>query len=236
MWRHLLVVVLLGSCTLAGLLMVLPGTSRGFLAGVGAASLFWILLVTVRDVTGGGNLAMGAGAEAWTSEGLRRLKGWRSIDTIDLGGRDVDHVLIGPGGVYAIETKWSATRWSLTGLAGNQVERHAHRARKGARDIRLRLHSYKVRLPVAPMLVVWGREFDESMPDIMKFQGVEIVKGKALDVWCRSRAGGQLSTEQVDAATTALQRFITQRKQMVRRRTFRLPGGIPRIVNRRPRR
>ena len=75
------------------------------------------------------------------------LEGWRSFDTIDLGGRDVDHMLIGPGGVYAIETKWSATRWSLTGLAGNQVERQAHRARKGARDIRLRLHSYKFGCP-----------------------------------------------------------------------------------------
>lgn len=216
MWRHIAVMVLVGSCTLVGLLLVLPSPSSTFLAGTGAASMVWIVFVSVRDVAGGGNLAMGAAAESWTSEELRRMKGWRCLDAIDLGGRDVDHVAIGPGGAYAVETKWSATKWSLTGSGRHQLERHAAQARNGSRDIRLRLRSHNVRLDVAPLLVLWGREFDESVPDITRFMGVDVVKGKALDVWCRARIGNQLSVEQVSDAGTALDSFITERRRMVR--------------------
>jgi len=47
MWRHLAVVVL------AGFLLFLPAYFHDFWAGAGAASLLWLLHVTLRDVTGG---------------------------------------------------------------------------------------------------------------------------------------------------------------------------------------
>ncbi len=77
--------------------------------------------------------------------------------------------------------------------------------------------SHQVRLPVAPLLVLWGREFDESLPDVFHVDGVDIVKGKVLHVWCRSRVADQLSSEKMLDATTALESFIRERNQMVRR-------------------
>jgi hypothetical protein len=61
---------------------------------------------------------MRTGADAWRvgSEGERlvgqtlswaRLFGWRVLHSVPVGGRgaDIDHVLIGPGGVVAVNTK-----------------------------------------------------------------------------------------------------------------------------------
>jgi len=145
------------------------------------------------------------------------MKGWHCFEAVDLGGRDVDHVVIGRSGIYAVETKWSATPWSLTGAGRYQLQRHAAQARNSSRDIRLRLLSHNVRVSVAPLLVLWGREFDDSIPDNTHLEGVDVVRGNALDSWCRSRVADQLSVDRVLDAATALESFVRERKQMVRR-------------------
>lgn len=51
----------------------------------------------------------GADAEQWTAEELGKLdeKLWRVFHDVPVRWGNVDHVAVGPGRVYAIETKWT---------------------------------------------------------------------------------------------------------------------------------
>jgi hypothetical protein len=46
---------------------------------------------------------------------LRKLRraDWRVVNHITLTGGDTDDVLLGPGGCFAIEPKWSSEPWPL---------------------------------------------------------------------------------------------------------------------------
>jgi len=52
----------------------------------------------------------------WTASELQRLRkhGWLIVNGLALEGRDIDHVLVGPGGVVVVESKWSADGWDLS--------------------------------------------------------------------------------------------------------------------------
>jgi hypothetical protein len=59
----------------------------------------------------------GARGEERVGAVLRGLqsRGWHAIHGIFLGRGDVDHVVIGPGGVFAIETWWGRCRLGARG-------------------------------------------------------------------------------------------------------------------------
>jgi hypothetical protein len=61
-------------------------------------------------------------AEGWTAADLRKLRkdGWHVVDRVDFGDRDVDHFLVGPSGVNAIDTKYTD---SLCDLASKKNAR-----------------------------------------------------------------------------------------------------------------
>lgn len=81
---------------------------------------------------------MGELAEQWTAQELRPLSkhGWRLVN-FALSYGDQDHVLVGPGGVVLLETKWNGTPWDLDDRdyffrrALNQALDHAARCRDG---------------------------------------------------------------------------------------------------------
>ena len=61
---------------------------------------------------------MGTAGEVWTAQELRRLrrKGWHLVNGVQREYRgDIDHILVGPGGVLVVETKWSTSRWPVNG-------------------------------------------------------------------------------------------------------------------------
>lgn len=66
-------------------------------------------------VSGSTHLMMGDLGEQWTREeleGLRRA-GWRLVNGVRLRpAGDLDHVLIGPGVVVVVETKWGSADWT----------------------------------------------------------------------------------------------------------------------------
>ena len=70
-----------------------------------------------------------------------------------------------------------------------------------------------------------GARVDESVPDLVRLQDVEIFKGKALDVWRRSDDCDRLTAEQVLAARTALDNFVAERKQIRRQRAAAAPSA-----------
>jgi len=130
-------VALLVPVLLAALLV--PSTAaRYFLLGAGLTGTVGVLTVWVQQVTGTAPVMMGDLAEQWTASELRGLRrdGWRLVNQLALRAWDIDHVLIGPGGVLAVETKWSAHPWVLD-PPDDRVRRAVQQAQANARDLRL---------------------------------------------------------------------------------------------------
>jgi hypothetical protein len=127
---------------------VLAGANAGVYLGLAP---FWVLLF--RVATGLAHRGMGADAEVWTADELRKLnrQRWTVFHDVPLGAGNVDHVAVGPGRIYAIETKWTAredTERFLKGAAGQ--------AWRGANALRAALVAQGVDREVVPLLVVWG--------------------------------------------------------------------------------
>src|SRR5437867_4655020 len=86
---------------------------RPYLIGSSITVSVW-LFSTMLNVSGAPRYDMGAGAELWTSKELHRLgRAWRVIDGVEFADGDVDHVLIGPRGIFAVETKWTGYECDL---------------------------------------------------------------------------------------------------------------------------
>jgi hypothetical protein len=83
---------------------------------------FLIALGAIRSqLEGTYHLESGLEAEAWTSRDLKKAlgRGWYVVDGISFGDMgDVDHVAVGPSGVFAVETKYTdSTQDSRAGRA-----------------------------------------------------------------------------------------------------------------------
>lgn len=111
---------------------------RGLVIGGVSVALIAMLWVMVMLITGTAYRGMGATAETWTASELRQLRraGWRVVNHFSLKSWDIDHVLVGPGGIVAVETKWSATNWQVE-PPEQRVQQAAQRARDNARSLRL---------------------------------------------------------------------------------------------------
>lgn len=128
------------------------------------------------------HLEMGAEAEAWTSKELRKVcgPGWHVVDGISFAFHDVDHVLVGPGGVYAIETKYTDSRVDLTTRSGaERANWWAAQAIESARSIRLLLPNDFRILDVYPGVLVWGNEVSGTPHSV---DGVPVLRRKDLDL------------------------------------------------------
>jgi hypothetical protein len=124
---------------------------------------------------------LGADAERWTSEELQKLpsRSWAVFHDIPLEYANVDHVAVGPGRIYAIETKWSSGD-----LEGRAVKRLAGQAAHRAQSLQRTLADAGIRREVVPLLVLWGpaayRRFGEKPA---KVGPTRIVAGHASKDW-----------------------------------------------------
>lgn len=158
-----------------------PLWQSGFAVGllVGATPVFWLAF---RDATGLAHRFMGADAERWTAEELAKLSSqWTVFHDIEFEYVNVDHVVIGPSRIYAVETKW---------IGGVPIEAHlkrltrqaAHRAQKLARE----LGEAGAALAPIPMLVLWGPGTRGLLPPHGRYvapPGVIVVTGLESATW-----------------------------------------------------
>jgi hypothetical protein len=122
---------------------------------------------------------MGGDAETWTAEELEALdrRTWRVFHDVPVRYGNVDHVAVGPGRVYAIETKWTSAgaRYvgSLAACARRQADRLSEElSRRGAGR------------PVVPLLVVWGPGIGQELGDRPKMiEDVRVVAGPHASTW-----------------------------------------------------
>jgi hypothetical protein len=171
---------------------------QGLTVGVGCATIVATQWLWIVQATGTASLAMGEQAEQFTASLLRKRRGWRVVNHVNLRMADIDHVLLGPDGIFAIETKWSSHDWSTERLEGAAAQ-----AARNARDLGLwaDLRAYG---PVRPLVVVWGPAAE--LPEVTTTNGVDVVQGKHFDQWWQQRPVRQpaLSPADLDTAWDAL--------------------------------
>ena len=192
--------------------------AAGFLGGVILSSYGWSLGWILREVDGTAYLRLAAESEAFTSDALRYLKkfGWYVEDNIEFDGYDVDHVAVGPPGVYVFETKYTSMAWKLTpsGLVGPYRD-PVRQACSSADSIRRLLRSRGVIVEVTPVIAVWGRRMQDidggakALPAGPKGEKVTIVKGRQQSEWVprMAEAPARLDVADVEAVREVLQDF-----------------------------
>jgi hypothetical protein len=173
---------------------------RGLWLGLILAGFAGLLATTVVIQTGTGPTMAGELAEQWTAQELRPLAshGYRLANHVNVDGRgDADHVLVGPGGLFVLETKWSATAWT-----DDRFFRQAlHQVQARARSTWLQLKPHGI-AHATPVLVLWGQAAKplSAATGVRKNGDVVVVAGSHLRKWLLSRAPGVLDRQQIEAA------------------------------------
>jgi hypothetical protein len=181
----------------------------GFLAA-GVAAL-WSFTV---QATGTASTMMGDLAEQWTASELRRMRdqGWHVVNHFVLATDDIDHVLVGPGGAYALETKWSATPWE-SDFGRARLRYAVGQASANARRLRLWHPLKSRRVQVEPVVVLWGGgvpDYEEN-ERITSVDGVTVLTGHALLSWAVGRDLEVLSDDQIIDVWAALDEQVARR-------------------------
>lgn len=198
----------------------------GFLVGGGAA--LWSLTV---QVTGTAPVMMGDTAEMWTAMVLRRLqsRGWRVVNHFVLAKDDIDHVLVGPGGVYVVETKWSASSWQ-TEFGQSRMQAAIGQVNANARSLRL-WHPIKSQgVPVQSVVVLWGGGA-KRREGIRSVDGTAVATGNALPMWVDRVGTGVLTADQVADIWKALDAQVALRDPLDRVE-YPLPASVAAVVSR----
>ena len=153
-----------------------------FAVGVFDASVIWLLALFVIEATGCTTWRLGAEAESWTADEIAKLgSGWRTVHAIGIGSGDVDHVVIGPPGVFALETKRKSSPWTRADLQrGGRVDGAKDQAQRSAKAVRSRLRSYDREVEVTAVVVLWGRTQEGVLGDGGR---IAVVHGSDLRRW-----------------------------------------------------
>jgi Holliday junction resolvase-like predicted endonuclease len=181
------------------------GVVRGAVIGGAAVSGLWFDVLVALVWTGAGSKFMGASGEAWTSEVLRELgrDGWRLVNNVTLTAwGDIDHVLVGPGGVVVVESKWSANRWPVSGhgarFMDSQKKNAASQAQRNAKDVGDWLSASGITVPVMSLGVFWTGARKSSIGwEPWRNKSTILVNGPSLREWTQT----ELPQDGVDSAT-----------------------------------
>lgn len=186
---------------------------RGLLLGGGLTAAAAAVAHFVTVLTGSGARSMGEAAEQWTAQELRPLldHGWRLVNHVSLRGKaDIDHVLVGPGGLYVLETKWSATPYKLTPPDAMALSASQSVCDQAA-DLTRALPRKAAVGDALPLLVLWGtaaeRVRDEAAPVRVGATGARVIAGGKIREWALRRGRSNLTSEQIEAVWCELDRY-----------------------------
>ncbi len=182
----------------------------GFLFASALASLLWFLHVSAGvHVQWLGLMGERATAEAVSRRRMRRL-GWHVVSGLFFDGHgDVDHVLVGPGGVFAVESKWTSSPWTVTelGIDGPLGRDPVAQARDGARKVESMLRFGKERfdIRVQPLVVLWGPGAPKIDRGICGVSDVLVAEGRSSGHWVDKLDGAALPPDLVGHVQQTLQ-------------------------------
>lgn len=225
-WKRFLLVELLfiaGAVTMGGLTLTSVHSSGGiflggFAAGVLIAAIQAMIVVAWLLSGQGYSYAQGDLGESLTREELEKAKkaglifDW--VDNIELNKQDIDHLVVSPTGVIAVETKFKARQVTAHDLLAN-INQSVRSARK-AQSVLL---SKDVAKPqeVRSLVVVWGKApgFEEAITAEMAGR---VIRGPALLDWLAALQGIGIDKTDGLQLVSSLEAFaLNHRPSTVRR-------------------
>lgn len=175
----------------------------GFMLGAGLASVPWALWTLALMGDGSVSWRIGADGERWTANELSHLgREWRVEHCVPFPENgyplDVDHVAIGPHGVFVVETK-RTTRSIDLGAKGlhKEVRKAVQQAEDNAGRVRGLLRRV-AEVDVIPVVVYWGRDVTPPAEPVRREGRVWIVAGKQAELW-----RPELTEQNLDAEAVA---------------------------------
>jgi Nuclease-related domain len=154
-----------------------------------------------------------APAEEFTAAELRRLrlKGWKRVDHVEFHAYDVDHVMVGPGGVFVIETKYTNVPWPISDnrFENSWANDAAAQARRNADHIKaLIAQKLKTSYDAHAILMIWGDGRPNMDGPTELSRGAVIATGGLLRRQLASQVA-VLSSDDVDRVAHELRAFVT---------------------------
>jgi hypothetical protein len=222
-WTTLCVlIVAMGGAAIGLSLLLGPSYWGGFAAGALVAVL--IVLLVVAPVVGSGELhrVWGVEGERATAELLesrqRRRQGWDVVHGLELGGHEIDHIASGPGGVLAIETKWTNHRWSVVdGTLRGPLSDPIRQASRSARQVQALLSGPtggRIAVVVDAFLVIWGPGCPEIPDGMTVIDGVQVVSGRDLSRFVSRLDSSEAGHENWRDAQVVLREYATSQERV----------------------
>jgi hypothetical protein len=167
----------------------------------------------------------GAEGEQATARALRRLVdgGWTLVHDVQTGHGNLDHILVGPPGVFLLETKKLhgamtvergvlSVRWREDPTDGYDNAQLAPRMRARAAELSAALRSQGIdRVWVQPTVVLWGVFEQRSIQS----NGVAWIDGRNLADVLLTRPT-TLTADRIREATSALEHWLNGTTQTAR--------------------
>jgi hypothetical protein len=182
-WRSYLALLGVAAATIIALAAVPHFSLRPDFSGVTLAAL--ALLVVLGAIGLKTPRQDGQLAEQWSLDGLRKLRGWHITDHVPFDRESVDHIVVAPAGVLAVETKYRARTPSTGSDAPERHQRDLNSADRAAHKVRLLLRAEQLRdaAVVIPVLIVRGPGAP-NLPEGHRLEnGVQIVDGNHPERW-----------------------------------------------------
>jgi len=173
------------------------GSEVALLVSMFVISRYVLPLLERRDV--------GASAEEQVGGLLDQLVGWRVIHDASLGRGNVDHILIGPTGVFTVETKSRPDPVRVSSVHGATL-RQAHAQRRAVEAI--------TGLKVEPLLVFSRAWVDRPLA---RRKGVRVLPARMLLGYV-TRRRPSLSAEEVEMAYRLLAAALSEHRLRMRLR------------------
>jgi hypothetical protein len=196
MWRRALVALTAGgTATAIGLLEF-----RGFTAGALAASAFWFASprLTPRARRGGAAVT----AEDLSRELLDGVQQWLAVHDLPLGGNTVDHVVVTPLAILAVETVWWGP--ATEDVHARRREQAVEQAKRNAAAVKslLARRDFGFALPVLPAVLTWGPGAEDAQVGL-----VDVVSGADAGAWTIAHSSGAIDDSVAERVHAALLRY-----------------------------
>jgi hypothetical protein len=153
-------------------------------------------------------------AETFSLESLRKVSGWTVIENLPFDGVDVDHVVITPSGVLAVETKYFGPLIRGSQAERDRVAQARESATAAARKVHLFLRSEKLHeaVKITPVLMVWGPgapRFTETHRVLA--DGVHVVQAEHPQLWSHLFQAPLVSVATRERVSQALDRYVAKK-------------------------
>lgn len=217
-WKILLILLFLPAGLSLPSSLLLHGLERWLFFGVVGISGPWLVLIAVILLSGAATPLMGLDGEGSTSDVLRRFRhdGWMLVNGMKIQSyADIDHVVIGPGGLLVVESKWSHYRWPISvkkqSFMSDQITKSVTQVLKNRKDIESQFAAVLEGVPIRAICVLWSGE--ESSDDLPWFEmgDVAVIRGPALGSWMKDFTSDSLDQPKIEQVWMELEEYALQR-------------------------